>query len=316
MRRVAAALLALSLGLAGCFRAHGVSEPEIDAARPDAALHDAGRDAFAVDSALPDAGPPDTSVPDAGTCMHPGIGRPNSACVLTATGTIPSGEPFTFPLGFARCECPETRSCSVAVDGDHIALTTAICDDVVACDECELDVGCALPALAPGHYFIDVDGARTLEVDASPRFVPPVAHPLCAPIPRAPDPSLVCDLDARSGPSFPMSVCRPALEDVGRYVRFEVVLACASCFDADGGCETQLDGTRLVLHPHVHRCDCPTCGACDPTCVPLTVACVSPPLSSGSYDIIVAATDGEHFGGTIDIRDVFEAGDRVCTEVP
>jgi hypothetical protein len=155
-----------------------------------------------------------------------------------------------------------------------------------------------------------------MEVDARPRVVPPVAHPICAPIPQPPDASFVCDLDHRVAPARPVRVCRPSLEDVGRYVRVQVEIGCPFCFDADGGCEAQLDGDRVVLHPHVHRCDCPSCGACDPSCTPLTVACVTPPLSSGVYELSVELSDGEHPAGPFEIRDVFEPGPEICTDIP
>lgn len=302
--------LVLALCVTGCFRAHELTGVDAgpEAARPDAAPVDAGRDALARDATSPDA-----SAPDAGSCETPGVGNPIRACVLTATGAIPSGEPYALPLSFSRCECPATRSCSAFVEGDHITLTTAICDDPVECGECEFDVGCGLPPLPVGHYFVDVNGVRTMEVDASPRIIPPVARPLCAPIPDAPDSALVCELGARPAPARPLSVCFPGLEDVGRNVRFDVVVPCPSCFDVDGGCEAQLDGARVILAPHYHRCDCPTCGACDPSCTPMTITCVSPPLPSGVYDVVVEAEDGEHPAGPIEIHDVFDPGDRVCT---
>jgi hypothetical protein len=306
--------IATVLGGVGCFHAHErvASDAGVDAAVTPRDAH-AEPDAFVPS---PDAALPDAFTPDAGSCMTPGVGNPRHACVLAATGTLPADEPYTLPLGFARCECPQARSCTVAVVGNVISLTTATCDDAFECDECEFDAPCAIPPLPAGRYFVDVNGARAMEVEAAPRTMPMVARPICAPIPMAPDASLVCELDTRPAPARPISVCRPSFEDVGQYVRFDVVLPCPSCFDLDGGCETQLDGPRLVLRPHLLRCDCPTCGACDPTCVPRTITCVSPPLSSGVYDVIVETIDGEQSAGPLEIRDVFEAGDRFCTEVP
>ncbi len=318
MPRSIALLLVPCLAAAGCFRAHGIvgEDAGVDLVRPDAARPDAfvPADAARHDTGF-DVGPPDAFAPDAAGCMDFEVGTPRNACVLAATGTLPAGEPYALPLSFSRCECPESRRCEVTVVGNVVSLTTAVCNDIVACDECEFDVPCALPPLAAGHYFVDVNGARTMEVDAAPREVPTVARPVCAPIPLAPDAPLVCDLEARPAPSPPFSVCRPALEDVGRYVRIEVVIPCESCFHVDGGCETQLDGASVVLRPHLHRCDCPDCGVCDPACAPLTIACVTPPLSAGVYDVVVESAEGLHDAGPLEIRDVFDPGDRVCVDV-
>ena len=184
-----------ALGASACYAAHSRT-PRVDDASVSPtdtliALSDAPTpdDAFAPppDIALPDA----AVLVDASSCARPGTERPVRACILEATGRIPAGVPYALPLGYVRCECPATRACTATVSGASIALTTSSCDDPVECDECEFEVACDLPPLAPGYYEVSVDCALAMEVYADWPTMPRVAHPLCAPLPPAPDASLV-----------------------------------------------------------------------------------------------------------------------------
>ena len=148
--------------LFSCADSHAVLETdsgqvEVDAGPPDAGPVVMDAAPLPVDSGLP---------PDAGS--ECGLLRPDSLCI---EGALPrAGEPFELPLLFHnRCYCEEVAHCDVTVDRARrtIVAETRFCEQPSACFACVPDVTtmCSVPALEPGDWTLEVNGAPATELE-------------------------------------------------------------------------------------------------------------------------------------------------------
>jgi hypothetical protein len=310
MHRAALAIALVSSTLSGCYASHGLGDGglPIDA---EVVRRDAGTEPDAT--ALPlDAGVDAREIPDA-SCERIEE-RSVRFCVLTPTGTIPAGDPYTVRLERSMCLC-EGRTCATRVTEGRLELTTETCDLPIVCDECTSELECAIPPLDEGSYDVFVDGVFSGTVRAAPRRMVMDAQPACWAIPDAPDDSLTCAGNVVERPSGGQ-ICHRRLEDVGTFVSFDVTFDCAGCFDWSAGCEAIRESSRNVLvRPRVQACECPTCGACAPdVCVPQTVRCQTPPLRDGSYEVIVEREDGTRVSASrLEVRDIDVPGPIECS---
>jgi hypothetical protein len=322
---VPAGLVGALVTSAGCYRTNaraGSDADALDAGAPDATApldaavgQDTGLDAPSRDAPPPRDAGLDAAPPVDAACIELDE-RSRRFCVLTPTGTVPEGEPFVLPVERSLCLC-EGRVCDVAVDGARIDLRIRTCDLHVVCDECTTEVGCVLPPLPRGGYAVWVDGVLAGEISVAPERPVAVATPACWAIPDPPDPSLECvgALVDRPGSG---QLCHREIEDVGTNVRFTFTAECGACFDWSAGCEARRESSdTLVVRPRIQACDCPTCGACEPVCAPVTVACETPPLRAGSYHVVIEGRDGERTRASmLGVRDVSEPGSTICPVVP
>jgi hypothetical protein len=257
----------------------------------------------------PDAGS------DAGACV-PIDERDVRACVLTPTGTIPAGEAFELPVTRSRCLCGG-RACDVRVDADRIELALRTCEREVDCDDCTFEATCVLPPMMRGERALWLDGVLAGRVVVAPPEVVREARPACLAIPEPPDGSLVCTgaVVPRAGAA---ELCHRGLEDVGAHARFTWTASCGACSDWSAGCEAQREDARtIVLRPRLQACDCPSCGACEPSCAPRSVTCETPPLRAGRYTIVVERAPAERATvSTLEVRDVELPGPVTCTVAP
>jgi hypothetical protein len=304
----ALAVALVSTSLVGCYASHtlGDADPALDAHAPT-------RDAWALSDTPElsrDAGTDAREVPDA-SC-EPIEEASTRFCVLTPTGAIPAGEPYTLRVERSLCLC-EGRSCAVRVTDERLELSIETCELPITCDECTSEVECAIPPLEEGRYEVVVDGVFSGSVRAAPRRMVMDAQPACWAIPDAPDASLACtgNLAVRPGTG---QLCHRTLEDVGTFVSFDVTVDCGGCFDWSAGCEAIRESSRSVLvRPRLQACECPTCGACEDVCVPQTVRCQTPPLRDGTYDVVVEREDGTRVTASrLEVRDIDVPGPIGC----
>ncbi len=315
MHRVLRSVVFASVSLVGCYAIH---DRETDAAT-DARM--------TLDGSSPDAFTPDatTTTLDAGTDAFVPRDASCSAieernvrmCVLTPTGTIPEGEPYTLRIERTTCRCEE-RVCDVRVEGDRIALEITSCDTGMPCDECTNEAECVLPPLRSGTFQVSVDGVYAGLVDVEPRRMVSDARPACWAIPETPDAELECVGTPVDSPHLG-EVCFRSLEDVGSFVRFLLTYDCTTCRDWSGGCVAIRESPRsILLRPSIQRCGCPDCPPCDPgACVARSVTCQTPPLRDGRYEVDVESSSGERRRlGAVDVLDVDTPGPVTCMALP
>lgn len=313
MHRAALAITLPSIALAsstlsGCYASHGLGDGgrSIDA---EVVTRDAGTEPDAM-ALLLDAGTDAPALPDA-SCTRIEE-RSVRFCVLTPTGTIPAGDPYTLRLERSMCLC-EGRTCTTRVSGSRLELDTETCDLPIVCDECTSELECTIPPLEEGSYEVFVDGVLSGTVRAAPRRMVMDAQPACWAVPDAPDDSLRCAGNVVERP-LEGQLCHRPLEDVGTFVSFDVTIDCAACFDWSAGCEAVRESSRSVLvRPRLQACECPTCGACEDVCVPQTVRCQTPPLRDGTYDVVVERGDGTRVTASrLEVRDIDVPGPIEC----
>jgi hypothetical protein len=302
---VRASSLALLL-VAGCWSSHAREER-------DASL-DAPRDARAPDvpPEVPDGGRDAPEPLDAPACDVDPDDTVVTVCAVSGSGALPAMRPFSLLLRWTACRCETGRTCRVSVEDGVVDVRTESCREDVACDDCSFETTCEVPALALGTYRLLVDGVDAAEVAVTPEPAG-VSRPACWELPAAPDAALVCP-PGRVTDVRPARLCWRSVEDVGTNVAFSLTSTCRSCFDWTGGCRVVRDGARLRVEPTLRSCECPTCGACAEVCTAVEVACRSPALRDGDYEVVLQEGDVATTAGTLVVRDVSGPGPEVCVE--
>jgi hypothetical protein len=300
--------------LTGCYlsRARDPGDARLDATPAlDAMVLDAPAP---FDGTPPRDAPPPIDAPssvDAPSCAPED--RVTTVCAVSGTGTLPSSRPFSLPLRWSSCRCEATRSCTVRVEGGVIDVRTENCRSDVVCDECTTETACDVPALAPGAYRLLIDGIDTASMNVEPE-PPRVSRPTCWEVPPRRDESLVCAPE-RVSELRPGRLCWRSVEDVGSNARLTLTAGCRSCFDQSGGCRVVRDGTTLRVEPTLFSCDCPVCDGCAEPCSALEIACRTPALRDGTYDVVVQEGPRSTPVGRLEVRDVAGPGPETCAEL-
>lgn len=276
--------------LFSCADSHAVLETdsgqvEVDAGPPDAGPVVMDAAPLPVDSGLP---------PDAGS--ECGLLRPDSLCI---EGALPrAGEPFELPLLFHnRCYCEEVAHCDVTVDRARrtIVAETRFCEQPAACFACVPDVTatCSVPALEPGDWALEVNGAPATELEiappTAPEFMVAGCTALASPSPCGGAPSLALPGAQSQIETF----CISRLGTSERYL-LDLRESCYPCPSALGTCGV-VSELRLTddlphgydLHIDARHFDDGCDGACPPGCFERQRDCITPELEPGAtYRVI------------------------------
>lgn len=283
----------------GCFLNHG---PSADPA-PDAGPADGAPDVAPPDSALPpmDSAPP---LADAAPRFCEGVfSRATFACTVdTRGGALWAERPSTLHVRVPNppeiCAGPGAGRCTATIAEDGVLdLCTSVVPGIspAACPA-ELDVECEIPALvSERNWRVRINGEDAFEVMSYDSRIALEGLQSCFDVAPVIDDALECEWAGDLPPEWaegPVEVC--VRESMGPEDR-EVLIrnACSNCFNTEGFCEVRvLEGSsppRIIVSARERRCDCPSCGACDPTCVPRDRACRLPDLPAGRYIIEAGA---------------------------
>ena len=299
--------------LAGCYasRARGSGDAGADVRAFDAPVFDAPS---SFDGPSPSDVPPGRDAPvsvDAPSCAPED--RVTTVCAVSGTGTLPASRPFALQLRWSSCRCEASRSCRVRVEGGVIDVRTENCRSDEVCDDCSNETACDVPALAPGAYRLLVDGIDTASMNVEPE-PPRISRPTCWEVPPRREDSLVCGPE-RLAEVRPGRLCWRSVEDVGSNARLTLTASCRSCFDRSGGCRVVRDGTTLRLEPTLVSCDCPVCDGCAEPCSALEIACRTPALRDGTYEVVLEEGPRATSVGRLEVRDVAGPGPETCVEL-
>lgn len=293
MCRTVPPLLVLLIG-SGCFLDHNA----------DAGPADGAMDVLVpVDSAVPseDVAPPRA---DAAPPVCEGVlSRATFACTVdTAGGSLWADRPSTLhvrvPNPAGVCAAAGAARCVATIAEDGVLeLCTSIVPGVApALCPAELEVECEIPPLVSERdWRVLINGEDAFEIASSDsRLALPVVQS-CFDVAPVVDESLSCEWTGDLPSEWagdPIEVCVP--REIGpetRVIRFRN--RCADCFNTRSFCEVRVSEDtsppRIFVSARERRCDCPSCGACDPTCVRRDLVCRLPDLPPGPYTIEAGA---------------------------
>ncbi len=314
-------VLALTLGLTGCFRSSSSSDDSGDADGGTRWSPDGAPD-FGATHVCSCCGT-DVTVPadqpcELGVCDPHCLGldcedRPLDA--LCDYSHVTAGVRQDLPVLFGapsgdECFCPELLQCEATIVEDGVLeLRTQICREPgFACEACMpfVEGRCSLPPLTEGTWRVTMDGASAFELAvASPDVLPEWGRSCDTPANAATDGcgTLWPPRDARPG-----SVCHQGDAYTNERVAIEVTHDCPPCNAPAGPCEVTIfdDVIRVETSTLDPACDI----ACPPACFPRTDTCLTPALPEGLWRVQVAGLEG--YESQIQVGAIDEPAGFIC----